>query len=82
MQCSSQVFECRTFPTAVAKSQSQKLTLLAVIRQTLVLPGYVSTGKTREDAERNMRGAIEFHIDGLQEEGVSRPGTTGILVLR
>ena len=28
MQCSSQVFECRAFPTAAAKSQCPKLTLL------------------------------------------------------
>src|ERR1700688_3359212 len=28
MQCSSQVFECSAFPTAAAKSQSQKLMLL------------------------------------------------------
>jgi hypothetical protein len=37
MQCSSQVFECRAFPTAAAKSQSQKLTLLPPIPQTLFL---------------------------------------------
>jgi predicted RNase H-like HicB family nuclease len=28
------------------------------------LPGCVSTGKSREEAEKNMREAIEFHIDG------------------
>src|ERR1017187_2978832 len=37
MQCSSQVFECRAFPTAAAKSQSQKPTLLPPIPQTLFL---------------------------------------------
>src|ERR1022692_4864330 len=37
MQCSSQVFECRAFSTAAAKSQSQKLTLLPPIPQTLFL---------------------------------------------
>jgi predicted RNase H-like HicB family nuclease len=37
------------------------------------LPGCVSTGKTREAAERNMREAIEFHIDGLREEGYAVP---------
>ena len=37
------------------------------------LPGCVSTGKTREDAERNMREAIELHIDGLREEGYAVP---------
>jgi hypothetical protein len=29
MQCSSQVFECRAFPTAATKSQSQKLALVS-----------------------------------------------------
>ena len=33
------------------------------------LPGCVSTGKTRPEAERNMREAIEFHVDGLRQEG-------------
>src|SRR6266849_3246238 len=29
------------------------------------LPGCVSTGSTREQAETNMRDAIEFHVEGL-----------------
>lgn len=37
------------------------------------LPGCVSTGKTREETERNMREAIHFHIDGLQQEGYPVP---------
>jgi predicted RNase H-like HicB family nuclease len=37
------------------------------------LPGCVSTGKTREDAERNMREAIAFHVDGLRREGYAVP---------
>jgi predicted RNase H-like HicB family nuclease len=37
------------------------------------LPGCVSTGKTREEVERNMREAIEFHVDGLREEGYPVP---------
>lgn len=42
------------------------------------LPGCVSTGKSREEAERNMREAIEFHVDGLRQEGypVPEPQTT------
>jgi predicted RNase H-like HicB family nuclease len=46
------------------------------------LPGCVSTGKTREDAEKNMREAIEFHIEGLQQEGypVPEPQTTSSYV--
>jgi predicted RNase H-like HicB family nuclease len=37
------------------------------------LPGCVSTGSTREDAEANMREAIEFHVDGLRSEGYPVP---------
>jgi predicted RNase H-like HicB family nuclease len=37
------------------------------------LPGCVSTGKTREETEKNMREAIEFHLDGLHEEGYPVP---------
>jgi len=37
------------------------------------LPGCVSTGVTREKVERNMQEAIEFHIEGLREEGYSVP---------
>jgi predicted RNase H-like HicB family nuclease len=33
------------------------------------LPGCVSTGRNREEAEQNMREAIAFHLDGLREEG-------------
>lgn len=33
------------------------------------LPACVSTGKTLEETERNMREAIEFLIQGLREEG-------------
>ena len=37
------------------------------------LPGCVSTGATREEAERNMREAIEFHLEGLRAEGSEIP---------
>jgi hypothetical protein len=37
MQCSSQVFECKAFPTAAAESQRQKLTLFPSIPKTLFL---------------------------------------------
>jgi len=37
------------------------------------IPGCVSTGQTREEAERNMREAIEFHIEGLKQEGYPVP---------
>ncbi|MFI5057778.1 MAG: type II toxin-antitoxin system HicB family antitoxin [Candidatus Acidiferrales bacterium] len=37
------------------------------------LPGCVSTGRTREEMEENMREAIGFHLDGLREEGQAVP---------
>ena len=37
------------------------------------LPGCVSSGATREEVEHNMQEAIEFHIEGLREEGYSVP---------
>ena len=40
------------------------------------LPGCVSTGTTIEETEQNMREAIEFHIEGLKEEGYDIPEPT------
>lgn len=37
------------------------------------VPGCISTGRTREEAERNMREAIEFHLEGLRLEGLAAP---------
>jgi len=37
------------------------------------LPGCASTGATQEECEQNMREAIEFHLDGLREEGEPIP---------
>ncbi|HEY5792459.1 MAG TPA: type II toxin-antitoxin system HicB family antitoxin [Chthoniobacterales bacterium] len=37
------------------------------------VPGCVSTGKTRTQVEKNMKEAIEFHLDGLREEGFEIP---------
>ena len=37
------------------------------------LPGCVSTGATPEETEANMKEAIEFHIEGLKEEGMPVP---------
>ena len=35
------------------------------------LPGCVSTGKTRNEVEVNMRDAIAFHLEGLKLEGLA-----------
>ena len=37
------------------------------------LPGCVATGATREEAEERMHEAIEFHIEGLKEDGFPIP---------
>ena len=37
------------------------------------LPGCVSTGTTREETERNMQEAIEFHLEGMESEGLEIP---------
>lgn len=37
------------------------------------LEGCVSTGLTVEETEKNMREAIEFHLEGMRLEGLSAP---------
>ena len=37
------------------------------------LPGCVATGATIEEAESEIREAIEFHLNGLREDGLAIP---------
>lgn len=37
------------------------------------LPGCVAAGGTREEVERLMREAVEFHLEGLRAEGEPVP---------
>ena len=37
------------------------------------LPGCVATGATVEEAEGQIREAIEFHLDGMREDGIAIP---------
>lgn len=37
------------------------------------LPGCVATGKTIEETEEEIRGAIEFHLRGMREDGLPIP---------
>jgi predicted RNase H-like HicB family nuclease len=37
------------------------------------LPGCVATGATVEEVEAQIREAIEFHLEGLREDGLSIP---------
>jgi predicted RNase H-like HicB family nuclease len=40
------------------------------------LPGCVAAGKTRAATERLIREAIEFHLDGMREDGDAIPEPT------
>jgi len=37
------------------------------------VPGCIATGDTRDEVEREMKGAIAFHLDGLKAEGMGIP---------
>jgi predicted RNase H-like HicB family nuclease len=37
------------------------------------LPGVIATGKTKIIVEKNIFGAIQFHLDGLKEEKIRIP---------
>ena len=37
------------------------------------VPGCGSTGDIREEVERNIQEAIEFHLEGLRQEGYDIP---------
>lgn len=37
------------------------------------LPGCVSTGATLDEVTRNIRAAIEFHLEGMREDGEPIP---------
>lgn len=37
------------------------------------VPGCGSTGKTKEEVERNIQEAMEFHTEGLRQEGYEVP---------
>lgn len=42
------------------------------------LPGCVATGRSRADVERRIRSAIEFHLEGMREDGIAPPAPTSI----
>jgi predicted RNase H-like HicB family nuclease len=42
------------------------------------LPGCVATGATVEEVEREMREAIQFHIEGMREDGLPIPEPTSL----
>ena len=46
------------------------------------LPGCIATGSTREETEAEIRSAIEFHLEGIVEDGdpIPEPTTTASVV--
>lgn len=42
------------------------------------LPGCIATGKTINAVRRNIKEAIEFHIDGLREDGLPIPEPSSV----
>ena len=42
------------------------------------LPGCVATGPTVQAIQADIRGAIRFHIEGLQADGLEVPEPTSI----
>ena len=43
------------------------------------LPGCVTTGQSVAEVERNIREAIEFHLDGLREDGLPIPNPSAVI---
>ena len=40
------------------------------------LPGCVATGESQEEAQSQIREAIEFHLEGLRQDGARIPKPT------
>jgi predicted RNase H-like HicB family nuclease len=40
------------------------------------LPGCIAVGETREDVLKSIHEAIEFHLEGLKEDGAPIPPAT------
>ncbi len=43
------------------------------------LPGCVATGATVEETERLLREAIELHVAGMREDGISVPEPSSVV---
>jgi|tagenome__1003787_1003787.scaffolds.fasta_scaffold19930746_2 predicted RNase H-like HicB family nuclease len=42
------------------------------------VPGCASTGNTIDETVQNIKEALEFHLEGLAEEGISLPPSTSL----
>ena len=43
------------------------------------LPGCVATGATIEETETELLAAIQFHLDGLREDGLAPPPAESVV---
>lgn len=43
------------------------------------LPGCVATGATIEETETELLSAIQFHLDGLREDGIAPPPAESVV---
>jgi len=43
------------------------------------LPGCVATGQTVEEVENEIRTSIQFHIEGIREDGLAIPQPVSIV---
>ncbi len=43
------------------------------------LPGCVATGASIDEVEREMADAIQFHLDGMREDGLTPPEPTSLV---
>ena len=68
-------------PGSYETSRPEGMKYLIVIEETETgysayspdVQGCVSTGSTREECAANIREAIEFHLEGMKEEGLAVP---------
>jgi len=44
------------------------------------LPGCIATGATVDEVKQRMQEAIEFHLEGLKEDGIEPPEPTRTVV--
>lgn len=59
-----------TMPYAVVIEKGENGTYSAYVPD---LPGCIATGKTLEEVKQLIREAIEFHLDGMREDGLPIP---------
>jgi len=44
------------------------------------LPGCVAVGETREEVQRLIKEAMQFHLEGMRADGLSIPEPTSVAV--